>query len=157
MQIQHPYAADIDAERVGWYELAALVRTLDPEECLIPGYQRDPDWSVRDVVGHLGAWLAEAATQFERMLGGTYEGHDIDIDALNAIFLGALRGQPWEVVWVQANAARTRMLQVWVQIREPNDEAAWWIRKTAVDHYAEHMIRLRVWVADLVAARAPRS
>jgi len=157
VQIQHPYAADIDAERIGWYELAALVRTLDPEECLIPGYQRDPDWSVRDVVGHLGAWLAEAATQFERMLGGTYEGHDIDIDALNAIFLEALRGQPWEVVWVQANAARTRMLQVWVQLGEPSDEAAWWIRKTAVDHYAEHMIRLRVWVADLVAARAPRS
>ena len=157
VQIQHPYAADIDAERIGWYELAALVRTLDPEECLIPGYQRDPDWSVRDVVGHLGAWLAEAATQFERMLGGTYEGHDVDIDALNAIFLEALRGQPWEVVWVQANAARTRMLQVWVQLREPSDEAAWWIRKTAVDHYAEHMERLRPWVAELVAARAPRS
>jgi hypothetical protein len=157
VQIQHPYAADIDAERVGWYELTALVRTLDPAECLIPGYQRDPDWSVRDVVGHLGAWLAEAAVQFERMLGGTYEGHDVDIDGLNALFLAALHDQPWEIVWVQANAARTRMLQVWVQIREPNDEAAWWIRKTAVDHYAEHGVRLREWVAELVAARAARS
>ena len=36
-----------------------------------------------------GTWLAEAAVQFERIQAGTYEGHDIDIDALNASFLAA--------------------------------------------------------------------
>ena len=46
---------------------SALVRSLTPEECLEPGYQRDPDWTVRDVVAHLGTWLAEAQVQFERM------------------------------------------------------------------------------------------
>jgi hypothetical protein len=148
-----PYAAELDAERIDWYEIAALARSLTPEECLIPGYFRDPDWTVRDVVGHLGAWLAEASVQFERMLGGTYEGHAVDIDALNAEFLAAMAGQPWEVVWLQANAGRTRMLQVWVQLRTPNAEAAWWIRKSAVDHYHEHLPRLREWVAELIAAR----
>jgi hypothetical protein len=149
----HPFLADIDAERHGWYAMSDLVRTLSPDECLRPGYWHDPDWSVRDVVGHLGAWLAEGAVQFERMIGGTYEGHDVDIDGLNAQFLAALHDQPWEVVWLQANAARTRMLQVWVQLRTPDDEAAWWIRKTAVDHYGEHLPRLREWVAELIADR----
>ena len=125
-------------------------------ECLEPGYYRDPDWAVRDVVAHLGTWLAEAAIQFERMGAGTYEGHDIDIDALNASFLEAMTGQPWEVAWLQANAGRTRMIAEWYSLTEANDEAAWWIRKAGVDHFVEHVPRLRVWVAELVARRPAR-
>ena len=148
-----PYAAEIEAERLGWYEIADLVRSLTPAECLEPGYQRDPDWTVRDVVGHLGTWLAQAQVEFERIGAGTYEGHDIDIDALNATFLEAMAGQPWEVAWVQATSGRTRMIMEWTLLREPADEAAWWIRKSGVDHYAEHLGRLREWVAELVERR----
>ena len=148
-----PYAADLDAEERGWYEIAMLVRTCLPDEHLEPGYYRDPDWSLRDLVGHLGTWLAEAATQFERLLAGTYEGHDVDIDGLNAIFLAAMQGQPWDVAWTQANAARTRMRQAWARLPEPTDEAAWWIRKSAVEHYAQHTDRLAEWVEELVARR----
>ena len=149
----HPYAPDIEAERAGWYELIRLVRELTPEECLEPGYYRDPDWAVRDVVAHLGTWLAEAEVQFERMIGGTYEGHDIDIDALNATFLEAMAGQPWSVAWLQANAGRTRMLEAWFALAEQTDEGAWWVRKSGAEHYAEHLPRLREWVAELVARR----
>ena len=149
----HPYAPEIEAELLGWYEIAGLVRSLTRDECLEPGYYRDPDWTVRDVVGHIGTWLAEAQLQFERLAAGTYEGHDVDIDALNASFLEALKGQPWEVAWLQATAGRTRMIAEWYRLREPNDEAAWWIRKAAADHYAEHVPRLREWVADLIARR----
>ena len=148
-----PYAAALEAERAGWYDLAALVRTLTPEECLTPGYYRDPDWTVRDVVAHLGTWLAQAAAQLERLATGTYEGHDVDIDALNAAFLASMRGQPWDVAWVQANAGRSRMVQAWAELSEPDDEAAWWIRKSGSDHYAEHEPRLREWVAELVSRR----
>ena len=85
---------------------------------------------------------------------GTYTGHDdVDIDALNAQFLAAMVGQPWDVVWSQANAGRTVMLQAWRRLTTPDDEAAWWIRKSAVDHYADHLGRLRVWVEELVALR----
>jgi hypothetical protein len=151
--LDHPYAAEIEAERMGWYELAALVRSLTPAECLLPGYYTEPDWSVRDVAGHVGTWLAEAEVQFERIAAGTYEGHDVDVDALNAAFLQAMLDQPWEVAWVQANAGRTRMVQVWYELREPTDEAVWWIRKAGSEHYAEHLPRLRTWVAELIARR----
>jgi hypothetical protein len=149
----HPYAGDIEAERRDWYELAALVRSLTPAECLVPGYYTDPAWSVRDLVGHIGAWLSEAQRQFERLSAGTYEGHDVDVDALNAQFLAALAGQPWEVAWLQATTGRTRMLDEWYRLREPSDEAAWWIRKAACEHYDQHLGRLRVWVAELIARR----
>jgi len=148
-----PYTHELEEERAGWYELAELVRRLTPDECLVPGYYRDPDWTVRDAVAHLGTWLAEAAGQLERLIAGTYEGHDVDIDGLNAKFLAAMQGQPWEVAWVQANAGRSRMLQVWAELRTPSDEAAWWIRKSGCDHYAEHLPRLRQWVAELLARR----
>jgi hypothetical protein len=151
--VGHPYAAEIEAERRGWYEIAALVRSLTRDECLEPGYYRDPDWSVRDVVGHVGTWLAEAQVQLQRISAGTYEGHNIDIDALNATFLEALADQPWEVAWLQATAGRSRMIEEWYRLREPNDEAAWWIRKAGGDHYDEHVPRLREWVAELVGRR----
>ena len=105
------------------------------------------------MVGHIGAWLTEAQVQFERITAGTYEGHDVDIDALNAEFLAALAGQPWEVAWLQATTGRTRMLDEWYRLREPSDEAAWWIRKAACDHYDEHLGRLREWSAELIARR----
>jgi len=88
----HPYVAEIDAERDGWYQLLELVRRLTPDERLVSGYYEDPAWTVRDVVAHLGTWKAEAEVQLERLGAGTYEGRDIDIDALNAAFLAADAG-----------------------------------------------------------------
>jgi hypothetical protein len=152
----HPYLAELDAERHGWYELAELVRRLTPDECLVPGYYRDPDWTVRDVVAHLGTWLAGAQSQFERIRAGTYAGHDIDIDGLNTMLLEAMAGHPWEVAWVQANAGRTRMLDEWYGLRTPSEEAAWWIRKGAAEHFEEHLDRLRAWTAELIARRSSR-
>jgi hypothetical protein len=149
-----PMTADREAERSGWYELAELVRSLSPEECVMPGYYREPDWSVRDLMAHLGTWLAEAESQFERMSAGTYEGHGIDVDALNASLLAAMEGQPWEVAWIQANAGRTRMLDEWSDLHEATDEVTWWIRKSGGDHYADHLARLREWAAELIERRA---
>ena len=151
----HPYAAELEAERIDWYELTGIVRSLTPQECLVPGYYGEPVWTVRDLVAHLGTWLAEAEVQFERIGAGTYEGHDIDIDALNERLLSAMDGQPWEVAWVQANAGRTRMIEEWSQLGQPTDEAAWWIRKSGSDHYADHLERLRAWSAALIERRTP--
>ena len=152
----HPYAAELEAERRGWYEVLALVRSLTPRECIEPGYYRDPDWTVRDVVAHLGTWLAEAQVQFERISAGTYEGHDVDIDGLNAALLEAMVGQPWEVAWLQAQAARTRMLDEWRTLAVRNDEAAWWIRKAGNEHYGEHLARLAEWTQELIVRRSRR-
>ena len=149
----HPYASELEDERRGWYEVLSLVAALTPAESLIPGYYRDPDWSVRDVIAHLGTWLAEAQVQLERLQAGTYDGHDIDVDGLNAVFLEAMRDQSWDVARTQAQAGRSLMLQEWYALREPAEEAAWWIRKAGGDHFDEHLPRLREWVSELVERR----
>jgi hypothetical protein len=149
----HPFDAEIGAERAGWYELLDLVRSLDPDEVEQPGYYSDPDWSVADLVAHLGTWLAEAGIQLERIGAGTYEPCDLDIDALNAEFRAAMSGQPWEVILTQAQASRYRMLEVWYALPFRSDAAAWWVAKAGADHYREHLGRLRSWVSALHANR----
>src|SRR5436190_14706 len=110
----HPYASEIEAERRDWYEIADLVRSLTPRECLIPGYYRNPDWTVRDVVGHLGTWLAQAQTQFERISAGTYEGHDFDIDGLNA----PMRPEEFrEPRWARFLFASSSAAWLWLVVR----------------------------------------
>ena len=47
------------------------------------------------------------------------------------------------------------LVQDWHELQRPTDEAAWWIRKSGVDHYAEHLGRLREWVAELTRRREP--
>jgi hypothetical protein len=49
------------------------------------------------------------------------------------------------------------MVDEWFDLSEPNDEAAWWIRKTASDHYGERLERLREWVSELIARRQENS
>jgi hypothetical protein len=147
--VGHPFDAEIEAERAGWDELLELIHTLDPVEIARPGYYRDPDWSVVDLVAHLGMWLAEAGIQLERIRAGTYERKDVDIDALNAEFLSGMHGQPWSVVLTQAQASRYRMLEVWYALPFRGDDAAWWVAKAGADHYREHLGRLRSWVAAL--------
>jgi hypothetical protein len=148
-----PYAQDLDAERDGWYAFVDLTRSLSPEERHRPGYYVDPDWSVRDLVAHVGTWLAEAEIQLERLAAGTYDDVPVDVDVLNARFLEAMGDQAWDVCWVQLNAARTRMLTEWFAQPAANDKAAWWIRKSGSEHYREHLPRLRDWVAELRAGR----
>jgi hypothetical protein len=145
--------ATLDEEHLGWHELLELINDLTPEERQRPGYFMDPDWSVVDVVGHVGAWLAEAHLQLERIGAGTYRPHEVDIDGINAQLLDAMRGQSWTVTWTQANAARTMLLLRWAALVEPGPDARWWIRKAGPDHYAEHLPRLREWVAELAGRR----
>ncbi len=145
----HPFDAEIEAERAGWRELLALVQELDLDEVVRPGYYRDPDWSVADLVAHIGTWLAEAGIQLLRIGAGTYQPRDLDIDALNAEFRAAMLGQPWEVVLTQAQASRRRMLHVWYSLPSRTDAAAWWVAKAGADHYREHLGRLRSWVSEV--------
>ena len=151
--IGHPFDAEIEAERRGWFEILRLVQSLDGDEVLDPGYYPETGWSVADVVAHLGTWLAEAGMQLERIRAGTYEEHQIDIDAMNARFRAAMQGQPWSVVIRQARASRIRMLRVWLSLKEPSDAAAWWVAKAGAEHYEEHVPRLREWVSELHTRR----
>jgi hypothetical protein len=137
-------------EDVGWEELLALIGRLSREQLERPGYFRE-GWSAKDVLSHIGSWLAAAGAILGRIRMGTYRREDIDIDATNDRFLALMKEIPLDTVQAQALSARARMLQAWSQLPELTEEAAWWIRKAGAEHYAEHLPRLRDWVRELQA------
>ena len=147
--VDHPYAAAIDRERERFEELHEMIDRLEPEQRELPGYFRDDQWSVKDLVSHLGSWMAEAEVQLLRIEAGTYVEEDLDIDAMNAEFLAALRDQSWHTCWNQCLAARAQMLSVWSRLRVQTEAADRWVRKSGADHLDEHLPRLQEWVAEL--------
>jgi hypothetical protein len=143
---------ELERERRGWYELVGLIRGLTLDERMEPGYAHD--WTVRDVVAHLGTWLTQAEVQLERMQAGSYDGHDVDRGELDARFHAAMSDQPWEVAWIVLNAGRTRMLGACSTLGHEGEEPAWWIRTSGGDQYDKHLARLRDWAAELVERRS---
>ncbi len=141
------------AEDSGWNELHALMDSLNPDQLERPGYYLE-GWSAKDVLGHVGSWLAEAGLLLEHIRMGTYRSKEVDIDAMNARFLELMEGVPVETVRTQASAARARMLLVWSQLPALTPEAAFWIRKAGAEHYGEHLPRLREWAAELTSGDA---
>jgi hypothetical protein len=138
----------MDAEEKGWRELQDLIGSLSPSEAERPGYFPE-GWSVKDMLAHIGAWLAEAGVILERITVGTYRPEEIDVDALNEQFLEAMKDVPLPTVKIQASSARTRMRRAWRMLPDQTEDAAFWIRKSGSDHYDEHLPRLRDWVNEL--------
>ena len=139
-------------EDAGWNELHALMDSLTPEEAERAGYYPE-GWSAKDVLAHIGSWLAEAGVVLERIEVGTFRPEEIDIDSMNREFLEALRDIDVQTIRAQASAARTRMLQAWKALPVLTPDALFWIRKSGAEHYQEHLPRLREWVAELKSTR----
>ncbi len=131
-----------------WTELHRLVDELPRDRVAEPGYFAE-GWSAKDLVGHVGSWLAEAGAVLERIRTGTYRPDEIDVDTMNEAFYAAMRDVSFADVQVQGIAARNRMLHAWTALPEMSPEADRWIRKAGPQHYAEHLPRLREWVAEL--------
>jgi hypothetical protein len=134
-----------------WSELQGLVDSLPEDLVAEPGYFEE-GWSAKDLVAHLGGWLAEAGAVLERIRFGTYRPEEIDIDAANAAVYAAMREVPFPDVRAQGIAARNQMLRAWRSLPESSAEADRWIRKSGPEHYEEHLPRLREWVKEVGAS-----
>jgi hypothetical protein len=131
-----------------WSELHLLVDSLPVDKVDQPGYFQE-GWSAKDLIAHIGSWLAEAGVVLERIRFGTYDWQEIDVDAMNQAFYDAMHDVPFSVVRAQGVASRNRMLRAWRSLPEDSPEANRWIRKAGPDHYSEHLPRLREWVNEL--------
>jgi hypothetical protein len=131
-----------------WTELRGLIEGLPSDQVEQVGYFAE-GWSAKDLIGHIGSWLAEAGVVLERIRFGTYRPEEIDIDAMNKSFFDSLHDTAYPDVRAQAITARNRMLRAWGSLPEHSPEADLWIDKAGPEHYAEHLPRLREWVQQL--------
>jgi Mycothiol maleylpyruvate isomerase N-terminal domain len=136
-------------EDAAWAELHDLLGQLAPQEMELDGYYLG--WSVKDLIAHYGDWMAEAATMLERQRMGTYAPWDGDIDAVNREWHAAWREADLRTVTAHLHAARARMLEE-MDLLPPDRldaEAVEWFMESGVGHNAEHLPRLREWIAEL--------
>jgi hypothetical protein len=131
-----------------WAELHELVDSLPQDKLTEPGYFAE-GWSAKDLVAHIGSWVAEAGVVLERIRSHTYRPEEIDVDAVNETFYESMHDVAFPDVRAQATAARNQMLRAWRSLPEPSPEADRWITKSGPEHYAEHLPRLREWVKEL--------
>jgi hypothetical protein len=131
-----------------WTALHRLIDSLPADKVGEPGYFVE-GWSAKDLVAHIGSWLAEAGAVLEQIRFGTYRPEEIDIDAMNETFYEAMHDVAFSDVKAQGIAARNQMLLAWRSLPEGSAEADAWIRKAGPEHYAEHLPRLREWVREL--------
>ena len=76
-----------------WTELHQLIDTLPADKVEEPGYFPE-GWTAKDLIAHLGSWLAEAGVVLDRIRFGTYQPDEIDIDAMNQQFFDSLHDVP---------------------------------------------------------------
>ena len=131
-----------------WTELHGLVDSLPVDKVEAPGYFAE-GWSAKDLVAHIGSWLAEAGVVLEQIRFGTFRAEEIDVDAMNEAFYASMHDVSFQDVRAQGIAARNRMLRAWGSLQADSPEADRWIDKAGPTHYAEHIPRLRQWVHEL--------
>lgn len=131
----------------GWSELRSVLDELTPEQLDEPGY--NGDWSVKDLMAHIGSWFAEAAMMLERMRMGTYTRERLDVEGLNSRWFETWRDKDLGTVKTELMAARARMLEEWDRLPEVDDEARRWFYESTEEHYRDHVPQLRDWVRKL--------
>ncbi len=79
-RVEEAYAAEVELERLRWKAITAFVELLSEDERRAPGHYRDPDWSVKDLIAHLGRWMAEARVQLLDIAARSYVPHEVNVD-----------------------------------------------------------------------------
>ena len=137
----------VERDDASWAELHSLVDPLSGEELVRIGYYED--WSIKDLLAHLGCWYAETAMILEQMRMGTFADEKVDTEKLNREWAEAWRDQELPVVLSELNAARWRTLEQWSRLPEVTPQADEWFRESSYEHYDDHLRRLREWVREL--------
>jgi hypothetical protein len=150
---EHRKAELAKEEDRAWSEFMGVVASLTEEQILVVGYDLAGGWSVKDLIAHIGCWLAEADCMLERIREGTYREDPLDTDARNREFFEANHDLAPGVVRAECSASRSRALIAWDALPEVTEPAEEWFTESTTRHYAEHLPSLVAWADELRSRR----
>ncbi|HEX9299166.1 MAG TPA: hypothetical protein VF968_03450 [Actinomycetota bacterium] len=132
-------------EDEGWSRLRILLRSipahrLDEPTVTIEG------WSPKDVMFHIGAWLAEAARQLERIREGTYRPQEDTVDERNRVWFALSRTLDVSTARAELESARVVARDALGALPTLTTDARGWFEESAWLHYAEHVLDLERWL-----------
>jgi hypothetical protein len=131
-----------------WRELLALFDSI-PKDRIDQGGVTSEDWSPKDVMYHLGAWLSECTTVLDRLDAGAPvvdDDLDGDTDQKNAAWFNMGRGLDAKTVRADLEAAREAARERFARIENPSQQAWNWFEESGPVHYVEHGRDLRAWL-----------
>ena len=81
-------------EDARWADLMAALDGVPHQRLLEPGITGP--WSGKDILAHLGCWMAQCAHVLERIRLRTWQRTEVDVDAMNRLFYEACKDlDPW--------------------------------------------------------------
>lgn len=143
-----PEERGLAEEAEAWQRVHRAMDHVTADIAELPGYFAE-GWTAKDVIGHLGAWMARGATALRQIAAGTYREGEIDVDTENARYLETMRGMSLDSIHLQAVSSHAELRRAWAELPEVTPEAAYWVRKAGSEHYAEHLPRLESWLEEL--------
>jgi hypothetical protein len=137
-------------ESEAWDAFLGVVSTVPADrresEGVVPG------WSVKDLVWHCAEWARFAGDHLEQMKDGTFVdpfaiGDDAHWDAVSQTMVDEARTMTWEEILAGAEVRRTRARAVWESLPAIDDAAAHWFGEETFDHYDQHAVEIRAFLA----------
>ena len=137
---------DLDGE---YGRLSGILASLNDADKVRPMLD---EWSVKDILAHVAAWLREGTGALERLARGeraTPGSLDDDVDARNARFVEQRRGasvQEMQTEFRLAKEAFVRAMQALPEERFAEGKTARRIvYEEGVDHFKEHAQQILEW------------
>jgi hypothetical protein len=106
-------------------------------------------WSPKDVMFHVGAWMADCGIQLERMRAGSFDPGEETREAIerrNTEWFELSRTMDPRDVRVEFAAARQRMVEEFGSMPEVTSDAWEWFEESGPLHYAKHVNDLEGWL-----------
>ncbi len=132
----------------GWAELREVLARIPADRFEEPSVTPE-GWSPKDVVFHVGYWLADCGRVLERIREGTFvpeEEDAVDIEAVNRDGFEVSRALDPATVRSQFEAARMHMREAFGTLPEVTTDAWEWFEESGPLHYVKHVADLRAWI-----------
>jgi hypothetical protein len=132
-------------EDEGWAILHAVLGRI-PRARIGEAGVTEKGWSPKDVMFHVGAWLAEASHQLERIRVGTYVPEDNRVEERNRAWFALSRTLDVPTVLAQLGSSRVVTREAFGSLARLTPEAREWFQESGALHYAEHVPDLVEWL-----------
>lgn len=140
----------IGEEAVGWARLLEVFASISDPRFEEPTVTPE-GWSPKDVMFHVGYWMADCAHVLERITDDTWDGGADEtpatIEIANREGFERSREMPAAEVRAGFGDGRARMLAAFRALDEVTPGAWEWFEESGPLHYAKHVVDLAAWLS----------
>lgn len=133
-------------EDEGWHRLHEVFERI-PHERFEEGTVTPAGWSPKDVMFHVGGWLADCHQVLEQIGEGTFEANaEEDVEGTNQAWFERSRTMAAVDVRAQFEASRQQARAAFGTLSVVTSEAWEWFEESGSLHYAKHVDDLETWL-----------